>query len=80
MNHVVGGIAGLGVRILRLLIKLREIGHTSTLPERVALRESHAEQHDSVLSAAGVRARARVVAVVPALRARARHLRPSHVV
>jgi hypothetical protein len=74
VNDVVGGVPGVRVRILWRLIVLREIGHAGTLPERVALRDPHAEQHDRVLSAAGLRARPRVVAVVPALRARARHL------
>lgn len=76
MNDVVGGVPGVRVRILRLLIVLGEIGHTGALPERVvaALRDSDAEQHDGVLSAAGLRTCPRVMAVVPALRARARHL------
>jgi hypothetical protein len=73
VNDVVGSVAGVRVRILRLLIVLGEIGHTGALPERVALRDKHAEQHDRVLSAAGLRARPGVMAVVPALRARARH-------
>lgn len=76
VNDVVGSVPGVRVGILRLLIVLGEIGHTGALPERVALRDTHAEQHDRVLSAAaaaGLRARPGVVAVVPALRARARH-------
>lgn len=83
VNDVVGGIAGVGVGVLkRQLVVLGEIVHASTLPEGVSLLgdQSHAEEHDAVFcrggaTAGGLRACARVVAVVPALRARARHLR-----
>lgn len=83
MNDVVGGIASVRVGVLkRQLVVLGEIVHASTLPEGVSLLgdQSHSEQHDAVLcrrsgsTAGGLRACARVVAVVPALRARARHL------
>lgn len=83
VNDVVGGVAGVGaVGVLSSLVVLRNIVHTGALPEGACgLRDSHAKEHDRVLSgggaaisaAANLRARPGVVAVVPALRARARH-------
>ena len=96
MNEVIGGITSgenFGVGILILLIILRKIVHTSTLPERAAARhDSDTEQHDSVLTTGGVisgaastatsglGAGAGVVTVVPTLRARAGYRRHRSVV
>lgn len=76
VNDVVGSITGVdGVGIVRRSIILRQIRHTSTLPKRVSLRESHAEKHDPVLpgTIAAVDTGARVMAVISAVRARPRH-------
>lgn len=79
MNNVIGGIASIGVGVLRLFV-LREISHTSTLPKR-AFRDTDAEEHDVVGRSAGttgLRAGAGVVAIISALRAGTRHLTTSY--
>lgn len=82
MNNVIGGIASIGVGVLRMFV-LREIIHTSTLPKR-AFRDADAEEHDVVGSGGGgggttgLRAGAGVVAIISALRAGTRHRTTSY--
>ncbi|KAM2593183.1 hypothetical protein TB1_042374 [Malus domestica] len=70
---------GVYVGLLRPLI-LGQVVHANALPERVSLRDSNTEKHDAILggrattaSAADICACAGFVAVVPSLRAHARH-------
>lgn len=56
VKHVVGGVAGVGVSVGRLLV-LRQVPQAGALPHRRRqrrLRQPHPEQHDP--SAAGVAA------------------------
>lgn len=75
VNDVIGGIARISIRILRL-IKLGKIVHANTFPKgRATLSDSHAKQHDSILfrpcatasATTSLGACARVVAVVSTL-------------
>ncbi|KAM1118857.1 hypothetical protein ACFX2I_043122 [Malus domestica] len=81
MDDVVGSVTCISVYVglLRPLI-LGQVVHADALPERVFLRDSNTEKHDATFrgrattaSAANIRACAGFVAVVPTLRARARH-------